>query len=201
MMTDTNPPADRTAAEPAAPAIESAARIRAYLARFPNMKTVGPEVAHDPRDAIGNPYALPISDLLAVLDGFDAELTDCQVLQEGYTRALNDFGFEMGRTNELTAERDAALARVEELEGQLAKAQAELDSILPNASPYRETREDRERNWKAGAWESFAHRAASARVAAKRWSNEADRLEGWADARKREFKTGLWPYEEPSNEH
>lgn len=48
-------------------AADAAERIRAYLDRFPNMATVGP-AAFDLRDSHGNPYALPVTDLLAVLD-------------------------------------------------------------------------------------------------------------------------------------
>jgi hypothetical protein len=83
------------------------------------------------------------------------------------------------------------LARVGELEGQIA-------AILPIASPDRETQEQRERNWRAGAWESFARRAAGAKAAANRWTREAERLEGWAAARRREVEAGQWPYEEPT---
>jgi hypothetical protein len=121
------------------------------------------------------------------------------------------------------------LARVEELEGQLAKKQRDLnltvnqmhqakasalrelqaderaedlqrqlDSLLPIASPRRETQEQRERNWRAGAWESFARRASGAQAAANRWTREAERLEGMAASRRREVESGQWPYKEPT---
>ena len=130
-MTATNPPADRTAEiharadltaeeqladNPSLFADEASDRIRRYLAKFPNMKTVGPETAFDVRSADGSPYALPVIDIVAILDDLDRTNMAFESQTNNWRRARKD--------------RDAALARVEELEGRLATARALHKPVL-----------------------------------------------------------------------
>jgi hypothetical protein len=69
----------------------AAERIRAYLARFPNMASVGPETAFDIRDAEGNPYALPVTDLQTVLD----RLQEAEVGRERFEGEASELRFSL----------------------------------------------------------------------------------------------------------
>lgn len=91
--------------------------------------------------------------------------------------------------------------RAEEYKAEVDRLRAELDALLPIASPHRTTKADRERNWLHGAWESFAARAKPARAAANRWAREADRLEEWSRKRQAEAESGAWPYKNCCYEH
>jgi hypothetical protein len=104
---------------PLSEAEAAAARIRAYLDACTDANSFGREIRWELRDADGNPYNLPRVDLVAVLDGLAAEAKDCEILEEGYINAMEDYG------NQLT-EVEQLRARVGVLEGQLATARGQL---------------------------------------------------------------------------
>lgn len=106
--------------EPLSEAEDAAARIRAYLDACSGANSFGREIRWELRDAKGHPYNLPRADLVAVLDGLAAEAKDCEILEEGYINAMDDYGNQMTEVEQLRA-------RVGVLEGQLSMAREDLN--------------------------------------------------------------------------
>lgn len=116
--------------EPLSEAEDAAARIRAYLDACSGANSFGREIRWELRDAEGQPYNLTRADLVAVLDGLAAEAKDCEILEEGYINAMDDYGKQLTEVEQLRA-------RVGVLAGQLAKARELSATWLRNAENVR----------------------------------------------------------------
>lgn len=95
----------------------AADRIRAYLARFPNMKSVGPETTFDLRGGVGNPCALPVTDLRTVLD----RLREAEVGRERFE----------GEASELRVSWKAKHEAWQEARADAQRRQERLDAVEP----------------------------------------------------------------------